>query len=155
MASVRAGFFLDGVFHVFERETKWYEEFGELIASEESDESFESGSEDGRESKLSEEALVWAEKLANDPRFGSLKGWDQRCYLLQKLAGDKYEDLPVRAIVRQAETIYEVDLRPLEEKKLLNQIQMLRKQNMSILSIAGKLGIPRDRVSMMIAKLES
>lgn len=155
VASVRAGFFLDGVFHVFEREAEWYEEFGGLIGSEEPGET----SENGQDPKLSKEALAWAEKLASDPRFGTLDTADQQRYLLRKLAGDEYENLPVSAIVKNAATIYEVDIRPVEEerekKEQLRQIQTLKSQGKSILAIAGKLGLPRDRVSMLLASLEN
>ncbi len=159
VASVRAGFFLDGLFHVFQREAKWYQEFGELIGSEEPGETSESGSEDSHESKVSKEVLAWAEKLASDPRFGTLDTEDQQCYLLRKLAGDQYEKLPVGAILKNAATIYQVDIRPAEEEKeekeLLSQIQTLKSQGKTILAIAGKLGLPRDRVSMLLAKLGS
>lgn len=158
VASVRAGFFLDGVFHVFEREAEWYQEFGKLIAAEESDERLQRGLESGHKSKLSKEVVAWAEKLASDPRFETLDDEDQQCYLLRKLAGDQFENLPVGAIVKNAAIIYEVDIRPgkeeREEKELLNQIQTLKSQGKSILAIAGKLGLPRDRVSMLLAKLE-
>ncbi|MBI3670869.1 MAG: hypothetical protein HY237_13950 [Acidobacteria bacterium] len=150
VASVRAGFFLHGVFHAFEREAEWYEEFGMLIAEDEPDEL----SEHRREPELSEEALGWANKLASDPKFGSLKGWDEQCYLLSKLAGDESKRLAVSDIVRHARTIYNVELREKDEQALVERIRDLRAKGLSLVAIAGKTGLSRERVSMLLAKLE-
>lgn len=147
-AAVQIGFAANGLFHSYARTTPWYDRFTEL-------------EEEKRPRELDEEKAIpyeaikpWVEKLANHPRFGSLKTWDQRCYLLRKLAEDEYDNLPVEQVVQQAETMFEVDLRPEEEHRLLEQVQELRKQKLSIVAIAGKLDLPRERARMLIAKLE-
>lgn len=150
VASVRGGFFLHGVFHVFEQETEWYEEFGVLIGEEESDEV----SDHRRGPELTEEAQSWAEKLARHPSFGRAKGWNQRNYLLRKLAGREISHLPVEAILTQAENIYEVDVRPNEEQLLAEQVREMKEKGLSIIAIAGKTNLPRERVRMLLAKLE-
>ncbi len=146
VASVRAGFFFDRVFHVFHQETDWHEEFGELIASE--------TSEDESESALSEEDQAWADKLAHHPEFGRTKGWGPRKYLLAKIVGKDLGQLPVNEILSQAENIFEVDIRPIEEQRLAKEIWQLKQEGMSLVAIAGRTGLSRDRVSMLLAKLQ-
>jgi hypothetical protein len=154
MASVRAGFLLDGIFHAYEQETKWYEEFGGLVSTEESDGETGGASDHGHESKLSDEALSWAEKLARDPSFGRTKGWSQREYLLTKLAGQETSHLPVDSIIRRAEAVYEVDVRPSEQKQLAEQVRQMKASGLSIVAIAGKLDLPREHVQRFLAKIE-
>lgn len=149
-ASVRAGFFLDGVFHVFQQETTWYEEFGKLLASIEES---EDDAGDDQESKLSERAQFWADKLAHEPPFGRAKSSGPRKYLLSKLAGKELEQLPVKAILAQAENIYEVDVRPSEEQRLAEEVRQLKEKGLSLAAIAGRTGVSRERVSMLLAKL--
>ncbi|HEV2488766.1 MAG TPA: hypothetical protein VGT03_03075 [Candidatus Acidoferrales bacterium] len=154
MASVRAGFFADGIFHIFEQETEWYEEFGELVAEAE-DENADGGLEREREVELSPESLSWAEKLAHHPSFRKATGWAQRKYLLKKLAGEEIEKLPVADVISHAESIYEVDVRPVEEGHLAEQVLEMRKAGKSIVAIAGKLDIPRGQVERLLGKLEN
>lgn len=150
VASVRAGFFLDGIFHVFDTETSWYQEFGELIADVDDEEDVE---ED--EAALSESALAWAEKLARDPTFGRTKGWGAKKYLLGKLSGQEFSQLPVDAIISRAEDIYEVDVKPIEERRLAEQVREMKERGLSIVAIAGQLDLPRERVQRLLAKTEN
>lgn len=147
-AAVQIGFSANGLFHFYGRTTSWYEHFNELNEGEIPQEFRQ------KEGVRYETIKPWVDKLANHPRFGGLKTWDQRCYLLRTLAADAYENLPVEEIVRQAETMYEVDIRPEEENRLLEQVKELRNQKRSIVAIAGKLGLPRERVRMLVGKFE-
>jgi hypothetical protein len=155
IASVRAGFFLSEVFHLYEREAEWYEDFADILGEIENEEDSDDDSNDDPEQKLSDEALAWADKLARDPSFGRTKGWSQHKYLLGKLAGPEVSALPVDAVILRAQTIYEVDVRPEEEKQLAEEIRQMKEGGMSIVAIAGKLDLSRERVQRLLAKAGS
>jgi hypothetical protein len=140
-------FVLDGVFHIYQLAADWFRAFEELTA----------GKEEAEEGEPVEEPLdkvlvnKWAEALANHAKFGICKNYEQREYLLEKLAAEEYERLPLGYILRRAETLYLFEVRPKEEERLRAQAGELRKQGLNINAIALKLGIPRDRVSGLLA----
>lgn len=152
VASVRAGFFDSDVFHIYEVEAEWFEDFADVLGEIENEEDPDDDSNDESRQKLSDEALVWAEKLARDPSFGRTKGWPQHRYLLGKLAGSAASALPMDAIILRAQAIYEVDVRPAEERQLAEDIRQMKEGGMSIVAIAGKLDLSRDRVQRLLAK---
>ena len=92
----------------------------------------------------------WASALANHPKFGICKTTDQREYLLEQLAGEDYEKLPIGEILRRAETLYVFEARPKQEEEMQKQARELRKQGLNLSAIAQKLGISRDRLSGLL-----
>lgn len=147
IAIIDLAFVLDGVFHIYQLTADWFRAFEELTAAEEQAEEGEPGEEPV------DKALVnkWAEALANHPKFGMCKTYEQREYLLEKLAAEEYEKLPVGYILGRAETLYLFEVRPKEEERLREQARELRKQGLNMNAIALKLGISRDRVSGLLA----
>ncbi len=92
----------------------------------------------------------WALALASDPRYLTSK---QREYLLEKLAGQEFSELPTFDVLRRAETIFQADFRQVAEEKLTDEIRRLREQGLNLNAIALKLGISRDRVSGLVSAI--
>jgi hypothetical protein len=144
-ASFQLGFLLGGLFHVFHREAAWYQEFGEILTGQE-DEMEPADEETEPPPELVQD---WAEKLASHPKYGSLKGYQHRLYLLKTIAGEMYDGLPTHNILSEAESVYELNYREKDENRLLEEVRNLRAQGLSIVKIAGRMGLSKDRVSML------
>ncbi len=146
-AVVDLAFALDGVFHIHQIFPQWFLAFEELRPEEEEPE------EEPEEKEL-DKTLVkkWATILANHPQFATCKTYGQRQYLLESLAKDEYETLPVGHVVSRAESIYLLEVRPKDEERLRNEARKLRSQGMTINAIALRLGISKDRVSALVAE---
>lgn len=147
-AVIELAFVAEAVFHICEITADWFRAFEELTTEEEG-----RGEEIEKEKKV-DKALVyeWAGKLASHPKYGSCKSDDQREYLLEKLAGEEYEKLPLGDILRRAETVYQFEVRPEVEERLRDQARALRKQGLNMSAIALKLGISANRVSGLLAE---
>lgn len=146
-AAIDLAFHCGGVWHRFQLAADWFATFSELT---EEDEELDEG--DLEESAADKAAVVkWASVLANAPEFGACKNHDQRGYLLEQLAGKEFDTLPVRDILRRAETLYVLEVRPRQEKRVREEATELRKQGLSVSQIAQKLAISRARVSALLA----
>lgn len=134
-------FVANGVVHVYQETADWFDEFGDLTGED------EEADDDEPEEKtvVSKEVLdKWATALASDPRYSTTKRHE---YLLEKIAGGAFLELPVYDILRRAEAIFHVDFKQAAEEKLANEIQELRNQGFNMHAIAMKLGISQVRVS--------
>ena len=145
-AIIDVAFEMGGMFHVYQETADWFDAFQELTAEEEE--------KQVEEETQVDKALVdkWARELASHAKYSSCKDYDQGAYLLEKLAGEGYEKLPLSDIFRRAETIYQFELKPQEEERLSQKARELRKQGLNMNAIAQKLGISRDRVSGLLAE---
>lgn len=146
IAVIDLAFVADGITHICQLNADWFTAFEELVAEEEG-----SGEYEPLEQRV-DKSLVnkWASSLANHPNFGACKKSDQRVYLLEELAGRDYKMLPVREILRRAETLYIFEVRSKHEEELRKQAKTLREQGLNLSAIAQKLGISRDRVSGLL-----
>lgn len=138
-------FILDGAQHTYHLSPEWFDTFLELTPTEEEE-------EPAREEPDKTVVDKWASALANHPQFGSCKTYGQREYLLEGLAKDKYDGLPVPAIVSRAESIYLVEVRPQEDERLRTEALKLREGGMTLSAIRLKLGISKDRLSAILAE---
>jgi len=147
-AVVEVAFIVDGVAHWYEHAADWFREFEELM-EEDGEPSDENDSE-----KSVDKAVVrkWAGELAKDPRFRTCKNYDQREYLLEQIAGDDLGSLPIYEILSRAETIYNLEIRPVLDEQLAYEARALRKKGMTLTGIAQKLGLSRDKVSGMLSE---
>jgi hypothetical protein len=148
-AAIRLGFFINATFHVYEEETTWHLDFGELIGQDDSSEEQSDEEEDTRE--LTEE---WAEKLEHDSGFASLKRRSEKRSLLRKLAGSEFKKLRVDDVLWRAASVHEETLKAIREEKLAKQVKELKAKGMSNLAIAGKLGIPARQIPILLARFE-
>ena len=140
-ATVGLAFVIDGVFHIYQKVADWLLEFQELTAGE------DQGEEELDPSVVNE----WAEKLANDPRYGSCRNKAQRRYLLEELAGQKYERLPEAQILERAERVYFLRVQPERDECLREEARELHKQGHTMTAIAQKLRISRERVRGLLS----
>ena len=60
------------------------------------------------------------------------------------------DDLPAWDILKQAEKIYFIKVKPKEDERLKKEAEQLRDQGLNLNAIAQKLGISRDRVSGLL-----
>lgn len=148
-AVIDLAFVSQGVSHICQIRAEWFRTFEELTPEDEEDE----GGQVEQDEKF-DKALVdkWARALANHTKYSSCKNDDQREYLLEELAREEFGDLPLWPVLRRAETVYLLDVRPREEEHLGSQARELRKQGLNMNAIARKLGISRDRVSGLLAE---
>lgn len=143
IACIELAFLYDGVFHIFELKSDWFMQFQELVADTEK---FEE-----EEDEIDQEVVdEWAKKLANDPRYNTCKNKTQRSYLLEQLAGKKYEELPDWEILDLADKIYFFEVKAKEDQRLKIEALRLRDEGKNLNAIAQKLGISRDRVSGLL-----
>jgi hypothetical protein len=146
VAVIDVVFVANGVFHTHQIEADWFNAFEELTVEEESDKS-----EEGNEKIDRELVNRWASQLAQHAQWGMCKSNEQRGYLLEKVAGEEYEHLPVWNILSRADTLYAFEVRPIEDKRLGEQAQQLRKEGFNMNAIAQRLRISRDPVSGLLA----
>lgn len=140
ITNIDLAFIHEGVFHIYRFSADWLDKFQELTESEaDSDEEID-------ESLIHE----WAEKLASHPRYATCKNKSQRGYLLEEIGGDENEDIPGWAILKEAERIYFVKVKPKEDERLKKEAEHLHDQGLNLNAIAQKLGISRDRVSGLL-----
>jgi hypothetical protein len=133
-------FIANGVVHLYQETADWFDEFGSMVGEDDEDE------EEVEERRPASKAVVnkWATALASHPKYPTIKQHD---YLLEKIAGDEFSQLPKYEVLRRAEMIYQTDFREAAERTLAKEIQELRSQGLNLNAIAQKLGISRDRVS--------
>lgn len=136
-------FISSGVVHIYQETADWFDVFSDITAEEE-----EEDEEEYR--RPAEKAVVdkWATALASDPKYLTSK---DREYLLERLAGEEFPELPAYQILRRAETIYEADFKKGAEEKLALEIKQLRNKGLNQSAIAIRLGIPKDRVSGLLS----
>ncbi|HXN65075.1 MAG TPA: hypothetical protein VN862_07050 [Candidatus Acidoferrales bacterium] len=134
-------FVANGTLHVYEQTSDWWEEFTNLVTVDEGAE--EQATRIGK-------YLVnkWATALAGDSKYSTSK---QRGYLLEKLAGDEFQRLPVGEVLRRAEAIFVTDFKQAADEKLADEIRQLRAEGLNLNAIAMQLGISRDRVSGLLS----
>ncbi len=147
-ATVDLAFACEGIFHTFEITADWFEAFEDLAPETEE-------GEDVVEKVQGPLIEEWAPKLASDPKYASCKTGGQRRYLLQKLAGEKYERFPVSEILSRANEIYEVDIRPENERRLREEVRGLKEHGATLSAISGKLGISVWRVRALLGEQTS
>jgi|GEM_PF-2390307 hypothetical protein len=113
IAEIELGFYLQDTMHVYRLYPEWFDAFEELVSALEEDEEEEELPPEVRRNRLRK----WALALASHPKFSACRGDDERKYLLETIAGEEYEKLPVEDIVRRAEVIYtfEVDKTPVRK----------------------------------------
>jgi len=142
-------FLFEETFHVYQKSSEWFDDFEGLRPEEDGDEEESSTVE-----QEADKAVVdrWADTLANDPQFGKCKSYDEREYLLEKLAKDEFGTLPAPRIIRRADTVYELDVRAKQDERLRHEARRLHDEGKNINAIALKLGISRDRVSGLLAE---
>lgn len=138
----------EGVFHTYQSFAPWFVAFEDLTPEEDGDE------EEELVENKTDRTLIdkWANILANHPKFGSCKSYQQREYLLEGQAKEEYETLPVHQILSRADTIYTMEVRPKADLRLQEEARKLRHQGLNMNAIALKLGISRDRVSGLLAE---
>lgn len=146
LSCIKLIFIYDGVFHICEMENDWFAKFKKVVAD------IESLEEEEEEDYEIDEAVVdeWAKKLANDPRYSTCKNKTQRSYLLEQLAGKKYEDLPDWEILDCADKIYFLEVKANEDQRLKTEAIRLRDEGVNLNAIAQKLGISRTKVSGLL-----
>jgi len=132
-------FVVNGVVHTYQETADWFDEFGETFGEEGLEDD-----EDEREPMDPAEVKQLATALASDPKYMTSK---QREDLLEKIAGEKFSDLPVHEILRKAELIFQAEFRQAAEQRLAEEVRGLREQGLNMNAIAQRLGISRDRVS--------
>jgi hypothetical protein len=145
-AVIEIAFIVDGVGHWYEQVADWFKAFEEL--TEESESSDQDDDPDDAVDKVA--VQKWASELANDPRFRTCKNYDQREYLLEQIAGDDLGDLPAYDVLSRAESIFQLEIKPMLDERLSEEARALRNNGMTVNGIAQKLGIPRDKVSGML-----
>lgn len=147
IAQIDLAFMADGVTHIYRRSPEWFETFLQL--TQEADE----GPDEDQPEPLADKKTIekWARSLATEARFVGCKTQTQRLYLLEELAGDDYERLPGREVLRRAEMIFAFEVRPKVDEELRTKARALREQGLNLSAIAQKLGISRDRVSGLLA----
>lgn len=146
-AVIEIAFIVDDVAHWYEQVADWFKAFEEL--TEES----ESSDQDDADDSVDKAAVQkWASELANDPRFRTCKNSDQREYLLEQIAGDNLGDLPAYDVLSRAESIFQLEIKPMLDERLSEEARALRKKGMTVAGIAQKLGLPKDKVSGMLSE---
>jgi hypothetical protein len=148
-AAIRLGFFIGNTFHLYVKETQWFQDFSDSVTTGEPSKADENEEDDARE-----RTDIWAEKLSNESEFASLKRRSDKRALLQKLAGNEFKKLPIDNILWRADALRAENLRTANNERLAKQAKELRAKNMSILAIAGKLGIPARQVTILLARFE-
>lgn len=141
-------FLFGDTLHIYQRSPDWFDAFEGLIPKEDED-------EEGRAPVQEADRTVvdkWASMLASDPQFGKCKAYNEREYLLEKLTKAEFAALPVPRVIGRAETIYQFDVRPKEDERLLAEARRLRTEGKNMAAIAQKLGISRERVSGLLAE---
>ncbi len=144
--AIDLAFLANGVIHICQETTEWFDAFSDLTAEEEED------NEPRHKQPVSKEVVdKWARALASDPKYATSKDHE---YLLEKVGGDELPKLPMYEILRRAETIYEADFKEAAEKELATEAKRLRDKGMNQSAIAIKLGISKDRVSGLLSAFE-
>jgi hypothetical protein len=146
-AVIEIVFIVDGVAHWYEQVADWFKAFEELT-----EESEPSDQDDADDSVDKAAVQKWASELANDPRFRTCKNYDQREYLLEQIAGDNLGDLPAYDVLSRAESIFQLEIKPMLDERLTEEARALRKKGMPLTGIAQKLGLPKDKVSGMLSE---
>ncbi len=138
-------FVTGGVAHTYRKTADWYDEFENLLGTNDG--------ESDEESEPADRAIVdrWARELAANPKYFGSKNPSQREYLLEKISGEEFTKLPVYEIFDRAETIFQMEFRQAAEEKLAEDIKQLKEKGLNLNAIAQKLGIPRDRVSGLLS----
>jgi len=135
-------FLSNHVVHLYQETADWFSEFEELLPEETDDEP------EARKSDDKATVDKWALALASDPRYFRSK---EREYVLEKLAGNEFSKLPIFAVLRRAEIIFQEDFKDAAEQKLVEEVRQLREQGLNLNAIAHKLGLSRDRVSGLVS----
>jgi len=150
-AVIDVAFVHDEITHIYQESADWFDTFEALTEAQKERSSVSNGF--AHDVKPVDKALVrkWASELAGHPRFRLARTVDQREYILESIAGDEIEKLPIGDILARADAIYQFELKPKEEERIGEQARILRKQGLNINAIAFKLGIPRDRVSALLS----
>jgi hypothetical protein len=132
-------FVAGGVIHIYHEGAEWFDDFVRLLPGEDED---DADDEEVRPDKTVVDK--WANDLAGHPNYVTAK---DRRYLLEKIAGEGFQRLPVYEILNRADTVFEAQFRPAAEQKLSEEIGTLREQGLNLEQIAVRLGISRNRVS--------
>lgn len=144
---IELAFVADGVLHICQKAAQWLQEFRDLLPTD--------GNEDASRKQESPagKATVdkWATALASDPRYIGCRGYEEREFLLEKIAGNEFQEVPVPEVLSRAETVFHVEFRQAAEEKLASEVRRLREQGLNLNAIALKLGISRDRVSGLLS----
>jgi len=135
-------FFANGVIHTYQETADWFDEFRDLVPDEDDDEANEPKPINKSDLRR------WATALASDPRYCTST---QREYLLERIAGAEFPQLPAYKVLREAEAIYQADFKQTAEENLANEIQELRNQGLNLKAIGLKLGISQGRVSGIVS----
>lgn len=138
------------VVHIYQSFAAWFQAFEELTEGLEQ-ESLESG--EAFTERVVDKSLVkkWALELANHPKFGTTRSGDQKELLLENIAGLEIDTLPVGHILARADSIYQLEIKPIEDERIRVKVRELRKEGLNISAIAVKLGISKDRVSGLLS----
>ena len=96
-----------------------------------------------------DEAHELGKQLANDENYGKAKNRSQKEFLAQKLFPQltRYDGDPYRYVNAIAENIYEIEIKPMIEKQLLDHIQKLKTEGKSKTTICSELKISKDTLN--------
>lgn len=145
-------FFLkDGIPHFFVKSADWYEEFNELAKTIES---LEEKYEEEIEEPSEEEIEQYAKKLAYDPGFQKATKNVTRDFVVRKMFGDELYKKNIRTseVINGALAIYELEIKPKIESEQKKKILELKGKGLTNIEIAGKLGLPINKIPYLLSK---
>lgn len=150
VADIDLTFISTGCLHIYKYQAEWFESFVELSDALEDDQ--DDTGDTTRVNEVDKELVKkWASQLATHPKYGITRTGDQREFLLESLAGTEFDPLPTYEILSRADSIYQFEIKPDQEKELSQEAKRLKQQGLNMNAIASKLGISRDRVSGLLS----
>lgn len=115
------------------------------------DESEEAEDDESDEDLDEEEVRRHAELLARDPKFQAARSSAQREFAARKILDEsvRMDRALLEAVLVEAKSIFEVELKPDADRLLADEVQALKDQGLTKGQIARKLGISANRMKTM------